>query len=67
MISIFILILIIGIVSITKEYTLQNVKLDKEIEYVYVPKSIYDYQYSNIDIVNKYDNIFSKDNIFNNI
>jgi len=67
MISIFILILIIGIVSITKEYTLQNVKLDKQIEYIYVPKSIYDYQYSEIDLENKYDNIFSKDNIFDNI
>ena len=67
MISIFILIFIIGIVSITIEYTKQKIKIDKQIEYIYVPKSIYDYQYSDIDLENKYDNIFLKDNIFDNI
>ena len=59
MLSIIILLLIIFIINITSEYTKSNIKLKKKIKYTYVPKSIYDYQYSEIELLNKYSNIFT--------
>ena len=61
MLSIVILLLIIFIINITSKYTKSNIKLKKKIKYTYVPKSIYDYQFSDIELVNKYDNIFNYD------
>ena len=61
MLSIVILLLIIFIINITSVYTKNNIKLKKKIKYTYVPKSIYDYQFSDIELINKYNNIFNYD------
>lgn len=36
-----------------------NYKYNKYIKYQYVPKSIYDYQFNKIDLLDKYNNLFS--------
>ena len=66
MLSLVFFLLIIFIINITSEYTKSNIKLKKKIKYTYVPKSIYDYQYSEIELLNKYNNIFTNDNNIEN-
>lgn len=61
MISLILLICIIFIINMVRINTKDNIKLNKYIKYVYVPKSIYEYQFNKIDLLDKYDNIFTKD------
>ncbi len=59
MYSIIILISIFFIIKMTMYNIKNNYKYNKYIKYQYVPKSIYDYQFNKIDLLDKYNNLFS--------
>ena len=64
MISIIILILILFIINIVYKYTYNknfDINEKTEIKYINVPNSLYDHQYMNIDIKDKYYKIFKGD------
>lgn len=63
MLFISIILLLIGIVLITISYTKEKIN-DKEIniEYRYIPRSIYDEQLKNIDLSKPYDKIYLSSN-----
>ena len=61
MYSIIILLCIIFIIKMTIYNTENSYKINKFIKYEYVPKSIYEYQFNKIDLLDKYGNKFTKD------
>ena len=60
MYSIIILLFIMFIIKMTIYNSENTYEIQKFIKYKYVPKSLYDYQFNKIDLINKYDNMFNK-------
>ncbi len=65
MLSIFILLFIILIIHLIKINMINKRKIEKDIIYEEIPNNIIDLQYSKIDLLNKYSNLFFNENIKN--
>ena len=63
MLYISLLLLILGIIFITLSYVKENTnKIDNQIEYRYIPQTLYDEQFGDIDLSKSYDELFMKSN-----
>jgi len=57
------ILLILGIILITLSYIKENAnKIDNQIEYRYIPQTLYDEQFGDIDLSKSYDELFMKSN-----